>query len=110
MLLALVLSASLALAGDLDDASNDALVSTQKLLTDPALRAKAVKENSGAAQAHQQADLAAGGGANTEALYGLSSEIFEDMVKQTGGDPLKLQELIQKAMKDPESFGKNLSP
>jgi hypothetical protein len=92
MLLALVFVASLGLADELDAASQDALEQTQRLLTTPALRKQA------------------GAPEHSDEMYGLASDIFEDMVKQAGGDPLKLQQMVIEAQKNPQAFAKKLSP
>ena len=65
---------------------------------------------SSAGQAADQKALDAVGGnaANKQELYNLSAEILPILVQQTGGDPEKLQALIQKALTDPEAFFNSL--
>lgn len=61
---------------------------------------------SSAGQAADQKALNAVGGnaASKQELYNLSAEILPILVQQTGGDPEKMQALIQKALTDPEAF------
>jgi hypothetical protein len=63
-----------------------------------------------AGQAADQKALNAVGGnaANKQELYNLSAEIMPLLVQQTGGDPEKMQALIQKALADPEAFFNSL--
>lgn len=65
---------------------------------------------SSAGQAADQKALNAVGGnaANKQELYNLSAEIMPILVQQTGGDPEKMQALIQKALTDPEAFFNSL--
>ena len=89
--------------------TEEALAKTSAMLKDPVARERAAKENSAAASAH--AEVQKLGGAETQdAVYRLSAEVMQGMVQQTGGDPVKLQELVARAQKDPEAFARGLSP
>lgn len=94
----------------LDSASNEALEKTQTLLHSKSERQKYIDKNPAAKSADQKIDALTGDSSVKEDMYGASSDIFADLVKQTGGDVNKLNELLEKAMKDPESFYNHLSP
>lgn len=96
-------------AEELDSASTEALSKTQKLLTTPNLRDKAIHESAAAQTVDAQVRALAGNEANTEQIYGLSNEIFADLVKETGGDPVKMQEILSRAKDDPKTFYDHLS-
>jgi flagellum-specific peptidoglycan hydrolase FlgJ len=92
-----------------DAATKEALDKTVELMNDRSQREKAAKENTSAAAAH--AEVQKLGGAQTQdAVYGVGAEIMKSLVQQTGGDPVKMQELMAKAQRDPEGFAKSLSP
>lgn len=93
----------------LDAASIEALTKTQELLTTPALRDGAVQKNQGAQLVDTQVKSLGGNSANVDSIYGLSSDIFEDLVKETHGDPVKLQEFLTRAKDDPKGFAEHLS-
>jgi hypothetical protein len=93
-----------------DKASIEALQKTQALLKDPEARKKAAQANPQAAQAVQQLEALAGSKQNEQMMYELASDLFGDLTKEAKGDPNKMMELLQKAQKDPESYGKKLTP
>jgi hypothetical protein len=93
----------------LDPASAKALEQTQALLKNRALREQAIKADPNSRAADIQAHALEGSGVSGEAIYGLSSEIFEDLVKQADGDPIKMQEILQQAQKDPKGFAERMS-
>lgn len=88
----------------LDAASIAALQQTQAMLTNPALRNAAIGKDAAAMQANAQTQTTAGTAANTERMYQISSNLMAELVKQTGGDPIKLQLLMQQAQADPQAF------
>lgn len=98
-----------ALAEELDAASAEALKKTQELLKNPALRQQAIKADPNARSADAQAHALDASGVTGDAIYGLSSEIFEDLVKQANGDPIKMQEILLQAQKDPKGFAERMS-
>lgn len=54
---------------------------------------------------------AVGGSAgDKQAMYNLSADVMTVLFQQTGGDPAKMQMLLQKAQTDPESFLNSLPP
>lgn len=108
----LVGSWSSAWADGVDHPANqeEALQKTLQLLTMPNLRAEAIKNSPDAQSVDRQVQAVGGSPAQTEAIYQLSSKIFEDMFKQSKGDSIAMMEMIEKAKKNPEAFAKSLSP
>ncbi|MGE0616094.1 MAG: hypothetical protein AB7P04_10675 [Bacteriovoracia bacterium] len=107
----LVVSASWpSFAADLDPAQAEALAKTQALLTSPPARDKAVSESPGAQKADQNVRHLLGNGGNAEAAYGISSQVFEELIRENGGDSAKAQEILENAQRDPTSFYQSLSP
>ena len=97
-------------AQKLDQASEDALKDTKKLLTTPAERAKAIKGNQQAEEANRKAESIGGSPQNTQQIYNISADVFDKMIRDSGGDSTKVQEQLLKAQGNPEAFFKNLSP
>lgn len=89
---------------------HEALKSTQKLLKDKKQREHYIQGNQGAQIVDDQVHSLGGNSTNTEAVYGLSAEVLEDLVKMTGGDADKMQQLLLKAKDDPKGFYESLSP
>lgn len=90
-------------------ANDTALQQTQSMLQSPTDRAKAIQGNASAQAADDQAHALGGSAAGTEAIYSLTSDILADLARQANGDPVKMQELLQQAMANPEAFAANLS-
>ncbi len=86
-------------AEELDKASQEALEKTVEVLKDP----KKQKDN-------KKLDSLGLSAAQKKEVYGLSAEIFEQIVKETGGDATKMKKILEDAMKDPESFAKRWTP
>jgi len=91
-------------APHLDDASTSALLQTQKMLQDPALRNKAIGESSSAQTVDAQVKSLTGNPQATEELYKISGAVLEDLVKETGGDPVKMMQIMNQAASDPKGF------
>lgn len=51
-----------------------------------------------------------GNASDKQALYNLSADVMAVLFQQSGGDPVKMQALLQKAQTDPESFLNSLPP
>ena len=90
-------------------AQDDALANTQQLLTTPALRDAAIAKSPGGQIADRQVQSLAGNQQNTDEMYKISSDIFAGMVAETGGDPVKMQALMDKAKNDPKWFAEHLN-
>ena len=97
-------------AAELDAASQEALRKTQADLQNPDLMKQA---DGGPAQkaALQQIDkITKGDPKKQQQIQSLGSDIFGDIVKQTDGDPAKIQSLLMNAQANPSQFFQNLSP
>lgn len=94
----------------LDQASQEALEQTKALLSNPVQRNIAVQENENTRKADESVKRLGLSQEANEAIYKVSGEILEKMVKDSNGDPAAMTEAVQKMMKDPESLEKILSP
>ena len=107
-----VFGCSVALGNGLDSNAQESLQETQKILTNPMLRNKSVQDlNTPASKdalnnAHKLGDATG----QTEALFQLSSQVFEQMVKESNGDSAKLEKMMPEAQKNPEKFFNSWSP
>lgn len=80
---------------------------TQELVVKPDAREKVKTENKEFRSADKKVEQLAGNHKNKEAIYDAASKIFADMVKSANGDAQKMQEIIDKAQKDPKAFYEN---
>jgi hypothetical protein len=96
-------------SGSLDSASTDALSKTQQMLQDPTLRSKVVGDSATAQTVDSQVKSLAGNPQATEDIYKLSGAVLEDLVKETGGDPIKMMQIVTQAQSDPKGFISHLS-
>lgn len=105
----LVLVTATAAWGDsLGNAEEKALAETQRILTNPTERSKAIGKDEAALNAdHNLKSLA---GEQTEEMYGLAADVLGSLAQETGGNPDKMDEILQKAMSDPASFAARFSP
>ncbi|MCH2534949.1 MAG: hypothetical protein MK008_10950 [Bdellovibrionales bacterium] len=108
-MLILILISTLSFA-ELDSSSTKALEKTKTLLQNQEARQKAAQQTPEAQKAYNKAKSLMGSQQGTDALFGLSSEVFEHIVKSTNGDSKKMNELLQKAATDPEAFANSLPP
>jgi hypothetical protein len=109
----LILSCGLILsntASALDAADEEALKKTQELLQNPALRQKTLEKDADAARADQKVRELGVTEENSEEIYSITSDIAATLIREADGDPAKLQEMIQKAIQNPEAFAQSLSP
>lgn len=107
------LSASIAFAqtsSQQDKATQEALGQTQQLLRDKQQREKALQQNPQAMEQHKRVQQLTGSEKNTDAVYDISADIMDNLVKDANGDPQKMQELMQQAQKDPAAFYNKLTP
>ena len=82
----------------------EALAETQKLLKDQSLRNKAI-DNDEAKKADRNAGFAVGGDSTLkEELYSISADLMPWLIKLGQDDPKKMQEILQKAKRDPSSI------
>jgi hypothetical protein len=87
---------------DLDSASQEALEKTNELLLNPSKRKEAIKDDQNAIKADTYTESI--GGEQKEEIYKLTSKVFEKLIKKYNGDATKIQEILTKAMTNPESF------
>jgi len=107
--LALIVLCPGALALDQND--ENALKDTQDMLASPDRLNAIGKSDSEADKALEKIKTMTNNDpAKTAEIHSISSSIFTDMVKSSKGDSLELQQQLQKALKDPQSFMKGLSP
>ncbi len=93
-----------------DDIS-DSLVKAQALLKNRAAREEVLKADHNARQADDFAHAAVGGDQKSkDELYSISADIMAQLVKDGNQDPAKMQEIMKKALENPESFKKSLNP
>ena len=99
------------MGGGLDAASQEALEKTQRMLENAQSREAAIQKTGDRAVEVDQRVKELGGSADqTQKIYQLASEIFGDLAKEAGGDPIKLMQMMEAAQKNPEAFGNKLSP
>jgi hypothetical protein len=99
-----------AYAADPDAASLSALTDTQNMLQNPAQRNKVINNNPTAQTVDSQVKSLTGNDKTANEMYTLSGKVLEDLVKETGGDPVKMMEIMSKAQANPESLLGHLSP
>lgn len=92
----------------LDKYSQEALEKTQKLLTDPAQRQKAIATDQKAQAVHKQVEMVSGSPQNTDKMYQMAAEIMKTVAVQANGNPAKMQELMMQAQRDPAAFLRSL--
>ncbi len=91
-------------------ASQDALQETQKYLKDSTQRQQKINEDPRAKEVDQKIKALAGSDEAAQEIYGLSSDIMGLLMQETGGDPVKMQKLLEEASKNPAAFAKRFSP
>ena len=95
--------------GDKDPASDIALRKTQEMLTQPGLRQQALQADP-RAKAMDSAAKAAVGDDNMADVYSLASDLMGTLAEESGGDPVRMMELLQEAQKNPELLEKKFTP
>lgn len=97
-----------AIAGELDQASQEALKKTAHTLTNRAEREKYKKDDAALQKVDDQVHALTGDGKNKDAIYNAAAKILGDLAKESGGDPDKMLEKMQKAQSDPKAFLESL--
>jgi hypothetical protein len=82
----------------------NAIKQTQDLLRNPKARQGAIKETQGSQNANDYATKVLGNEQNVNEAYDIAAELLPWITEQSGGDPVKMQEMMAQAMKNPESF------
>ena len=108
-LLLLVLTAGPLPAQVLDPASADALAATLRMLADPAARSHILATDPAAAAIDKQVQGMAGP-ALAQEVYGIAAEVFADLARNSGGDPRRMTEALERAKSDPAGFAAMLRP
>ena len=98
------LNATPAFPDDLDPASAEAVQKTMQLLQSNAERSKEIEKDPEAQLVDRQVKALGGSPQTTEAIYGLSADIFQKLSEKSGGDALKMQEMLKSAKEDPKAF------
>jgi hypothetical protein len=106
-ILSLMLLATPAFA--LDPVNDSALKQTQQMMNDPQQRQKALDADP-RAKAMDAAARQAVGDQNTADVYQLASDLMGTLAAESGGDPVKMMELLQQAQKDPQSLEGKFTP
>lgn len=101
---------ALGAGADLGADEQKALEQTQQLLRDQQQRDGALKASPQGQLNHQELQKTVGAGENTNAVYGMSADIFGVLVKETNGNPELLHKRMLEAQKDPEAFLRSLPP
>ena len=104
----LLCASALALAGNLDGASEEALRKTLQLLSDPTERQVEIDKDPKAKFAEQQAKSLAGSPDNIEEMYAIASEIFQDLTMKFDGDSSAMVKAMEDAKKSPKAFFEKL--
>lgn len=88
--------------------NSEALNKTQNLLRNPGERQKAMANDPKAQAADSKVKALLG--PNTEKAYEISAQLMERIVAETGGDPVKMQNLMLELQGNPRALEKYLSP
>lgn len=89
---------------ELDANQQQGLKDTQNLLRDKKQREDYFKNNPQAREADTKAGALGGSPANKEEMYDISAELIEVIARETNGDPVKMETIMQEAQKNPKAF------
>jgi hypothetical protein len=95
---------------ELDRASEQALRDTQNLLKDQKRLEREGLLTPEARQNHEKIKVLMGNEADTAEAYALAADIFGDLVKESGGNPALMLEMLNQLIAKPEAFANKLSP
>jgi hypothetical protein len=88
----------------LDADQQKGLDQTVNLLKSPQDRQKAIEHSDAAKDVDNKTSALAGSKKNKDEIYGISANVFEKVVKESNGDPEKMQRLMNEATANPEAF------
>lgn len=111
--LGLALTIGFAQAQDASRPNSDqeALKNTQDMLRDAKARDAAIQQTGERArQVDQGVRNLAGSQQNADDIYGLAADVFANITKEAGGDPEKMQKLLNEAQKNPAAFAEKWTP
>ena len=106
----IALSAGPLPAQALDPAAAEALAATLRMLADPAARAGVLATDPAAAAIDKQVQGMAGSSALAQEVYGIAAEVFAALARNSGGDPRRMSEALERAKSDPAGFAAMLRP
>lgn len=90
---------------EMDQPSQEALKQTVEVLKDSQKREQAFRDNPKYKEGESAADmLVRGNEAQKQQLYEMSAEVLKALVEKTQGDPVKMQEIVSQAQKNPSQF------
>lgn len=95
-------------AKDLTQEQENALKGAIEELTNPTKRLETLKKDPKAAESDKI--LKEVGGEFSEEIYQLAGKVLETIAVQAQGDPQKMEEILQRAKKDPAGFAKTFTP
>jgi hypothetical protein len=75
---------------------------------DPSKRSENIKKDAKAAKSDELVKQV--GGEFSEDIYKLAGDVMDTLASEAQGDPDKMEKILQKAEKDPESFANSFSP
>ncbi|MBM4316900.1 MAG: hypothetical protein FJ116_05410 [Deltaproteobacteria bacterium] len=75
---------------------------------DPSKRSENLKKDPKAAKSDELVKEV--GGEFSEDIYKLAGDVMDTLASEAQGDPDKMEKILQKAEKDPESFANSFSP
>lgn len=94
----------------IDEATQtEALGYSQSVLKNPSKRGAASK-NPDAAAAMEALEKLAGNPQNSQKMYELAAELMQTLTQLSGGDPQKMMKILEEGKKNPDAFGKQLTP
>lgn len=91
-----------ALSVQADEAMDSALQQTQDCLRQQ--NCASANTDAGKAAAQKALEAVDGNADNMQELYTISADIMPILLQQTGGDPAKMQAIMQNAQANPEAF------
>jgi hypothetical protein len=104
------LQASVAFGEDLSADDANSLASTQDVLKDPTAREAFFKKTPEARATDQQINGLTGSADLSQEVYTLAADIFPAIVKATGGDLTKMQQLMSQVHRNPASLKEHFTP
>lgn len=93
----------------LDNSSEEALIKTKTLLRSRQKRNNYINENPKAREADNTARAVSDNPAHVDEIYDISADVMDSIVRETGGDVMKMQELMREAAANPKAFHHRLS-
>lgn len=92
-------------SAELDSASQDALDKTVQTLKDPVQRQESFGKNANYKQGESAANMLVGGNdAQKQQLYEMAAEVLKNLAQKANGDPVRMQEIVSQAQKNPSQF------